>query len=88
MAGPSQVPSEEGNTEEALLGEEAELMRQRRKQRGDIEKTAMIGDENVVGFRIELLNSLRAHADQADGNKHFAPYSGDAMGCVAAPVKE
>ena len=61
VAGPAQVPAQEGNFVQAFLGEEAELILEDGEQRGDIEIAAVVGDEDVVGLRIELFQSFGAY---------------------------
>jgi hypothetical protein len=84
----AQVCTEEGNTIESLLGEEAELIRKQREDGGDIHEAGVIGGEHVAAARVEFLQALGAHVDEADGQQHSCPDAGDAMLRVAGAVEE
>ena len=87
MAGPSQVPAQKGNAVEALLGEEAELVRQVREQGGNIHVAGMVGDEDVCPLRVELFHALDAHADEAHGQQHLAPEPREVVRRIAGAVE-
>ena len=83
-----QVRSQERDAEQALLGEEAELMRHERKDGGDIHVARMVRHEDVGGFGVELFDAFGARATEAHGQQHSRPDAGDGVLRVAGAVEE
>ena len=73
VSGALQVRAQKRNAEQALLGEKAELLRQRGQQRRNVHEAAVIGHEHVGAARIQLLQPFDAHPDEADREQHPGP---------------
>jgi len=76
---PPDGPPEDRDLEQAHLGHEADGLRNRREDAGDIEVAVVVGDQDVPLLPIDALGSFRAKVDPRPPHNGPGPHSDDAV---------
>src|SRR5207247_6698276 len=76
-SGAAETPPEDGNLEEAHLGHEADRLRDRRQDTGDVVVAVMVADQDVALPRIDGLDAFRAQIDPRRADQEAGPETDD-----------